>query len=66
DNTVYPNAPELCDGKDNDCNGTIDDGAGTITYYQDADGDGFGNASVTTVACAPPPGYVGNDDDCDD
>jgi hypothetical protein len=66
DDSIYPGAPELCDGKDNDCNGTIDDGAGTITFYRDADGDGFGDAGVTATACSAPVGYVTNDDDCDD
>ncbi len=26
DDTIYPNAPELCDSKDNNCNGTTDEG----------------------------------------
>ncbi len=66
DNTVYPNAPELCDNKDNDCDGTIDDGAGTTPYYADTDNDGFGDPSVSVTGCTIPPGYVADNTDCND
>lgn len=41
-----------------------DGGCVTATYYRDADGDGYGDASDVMDACAPPFGYVDNDDDC--
>jgi hypothetical protein len=43
---------------------TIDPG---VTYYQDNDGDGFGNNSVSQVSCTgAPSGYVVDNTDCND
>lgn len=38
----------------------------TGEYYEDADGDGFGNPNSTIEAETQPEGYVTNTEDCDD
>lgn len=37
-----------------------------ITWYQDVDGDGYGNSTATLIDCVQPDGYSSNSIDCDD
>jgi len=39
DATVFPGASEICDGKDNNCNGTIDEGCDCVNDSERACGD---------------------------
>ena len=63
----YPGADEYCDDADDDCDGSVDEGALDVeTFYEDGDGDGYGDASSTTEACSASSGWVADDTDCDD
>ncbi len=63
--SVHPGAGEVCNGEDEDCDGTVDeDPVDGLPYYRDADGDGYG--SETTTACAWAEGLVLDGGDCDD
>ncbi|MBE2251378.1 MAG: putative metal-binding motif-containing protein [Myxococcus sp.] len=67
DPTVKPGAPERCNGVDDDCDGTPDDGLTFTNYYVDGDGDGYGQAGSTPInACAAVTGRVTNATDCND
>ena len=68
----HPGADEVCGGNDNDCDGLEDDEDPDVvdapTWYEDADGDGYADASSSVVACDPGEGWLDVDavGDCDD
>ncbi len=69
---VSPGASEVCNGIDDDCDGDVDDADSSVdlstgsTWYDDADTDGYGDASVSTQACSQPSGTVSDATDCND
>lgn len=68
DPTIHPGATEVCDGKDNNCNGMIDEGLGSIVLCEDKDGDGHGViGGATHTGCTPNlKGFGLCDGDCND
>jgi len=65
---VNPDADEVCDGVDNNCDGEIDEDAAVDAgrWFRDGDGDGFGDPESEVVSCEAPPQHVSDSGDCDD
>lgn len=70
DPDIAPGLPDdTCDGIDQDCSGVADDGAQSELVYRDADGDGYGDASVSERRCLGAANMVGwsfDPSDCND
>ncbi|HQK50361.1 MAG TPA: putative metal-binding motif-containing protein [Myxococcota bacterium] len=69
DPLVNPAIREVCNGKDDNCNGQVDEpGAeGCLTWYRDQDRDGFGTIDTATCLCVPVPPFDSRiAGDCDD
>lgn len=64
---VFPGANELCNGKDDNCDGIVDeaDAIGCVSLSIDLDGDGWGG-NETVCLCKVQPGYVTKSGDCND
>lgn len=65
---MNPSSAEICDGLDNNCDGTVDEAgsAGEMTLYVDSDGDGFGDDSTAFEQCTQGAGEVLQGGDCND
>jgi len=70
DAAIHPDADELCDTIDNDCDDEIDedDAIDAVTWYADDDGDGYRDETTSSFACAAPSGTISDaaEVDCDD
>jgi len=65
DPRVSPNANEICNGIDDDCDGGVDRGL-LVDVWSDLDGDGYGDPETFEQVCAAEAHHVRDDSDCDD
>src|SRR6188768_3478853 len=61
---VHPEATEICNSVDDDCDGSMDEDP--PPSFLDYDKDRHGDALTAVETCDPPAGFVQTDDDCDD
>ena len=64
DPNVFPGANEVCNGIDDDCDGSLDEDV-QVSLYLDGDGDGWGVGAPLGLGC-PGVGFATMAGDCDD
>ena len=65
--SINPDATEICNDLDDNCNGLSDESLPEYVLYADADSDTYGNADLYITSCyAAITGYVVDATDCDD
>ena len=62
---IYPGNTEICNGFDDNCTGSVDEGL-LITFYADNDGDLYGDPADFELLCEGIAGYVEDNTDCND
>ena len=66
DPAIHPGATEVCNGIDDDCDLVVDEGLSFGFWFDDSDGDGYGDPLDGVFDCAQPAGWVSDSTDCDD
>jgi len=63
---VFPGAPEICNTKDDNCNGQIDENAPATMLWPDPDGDGYYSSAtgMSVMGCVGLKGYAALGGDC--
>ena len=63
---IHPDADEVCNELDDNCDGEVDEGVDLLEFLPDVDGDGYGASEGAVLACEAPAGTVELEGDCDD
>jgi hypothetical protein len=69
DPKIHPGSKEVCNRRDDNCDGKTDEGLESVVLYPDSDGDGWGRRTtpeMVMMGCGMAKGWGIEGNDCDD